>query len=80
MGGGIALLDYDNDDRLDIFMVNGSRVSGFLAAPEPTNHLYHNNRDGTFTDVTISSGLVCSGGDQGVCAGDFANEGWLDLV
>ena len=51
-GGGIALFDYDNDGWLDIFVVNGWGLKDFPKGEEPTNHLYHNNRDGTFTDVT----------------------------
>src|SRR3989441_12290942 len=53
-GCGVAFFDYDNDGWLDIFLVNGSRLSGFPAGQEPTNHLFHNNRDGTFADVTRS--------------------------
>src|SRR5258708_28767079 len=51
-GGGIALFDYDNDGWLDIFVVNGWGLKDFPQGEEPTNHLYHNHRDGTFSDVT----------------------------
>src|ERR1700680_5283958 len=51
-GGGIALFDYDNDGWLDIFVVNGWGLKDFPKGEEPTNHFYHNNHDGTFTDVT----------------------------
>jgi hypothetical protein len=51
MGGGIALFDYDNDGWLDIFVVNGTTLEGFPESQKPTNHLFHNNRDGTFRDV-----------------------------
>lgn len=51
-GSGVALFDYDKDGRLDIFLVNGATFEGFPKGQEPTNHLYHNNRDGAFTDVT----------------------------
>src|SRR6202048_2506375 len=51
-GCGVAFYDYDNDGWLDIFLVNGWRLDGFPAGQEPTSHLFKNNRDGTFTDVT----------------------------
>jgi enediyne biosynthesis protein E4 len=79
MGGGIALFDYDGDGWLDIFVVNGSRLEGFPVGEEPTNHLYHNNRDGTFTDLTKAAGLIRSGWGQGVCVGDYDNDGHIDL-
>jgi hypothetical protein len=78
-GCGIAFYDYDNDGWLDIFIVNGWRLEGFPAASEPTSHLFRNNRDGTFTDVTAKSGLAHSGWGQGVCVGDYDNDGWDDL-
>jgi enediyne biosynthesis protein E4 len=78
-GGGVAFIDYDNDGWPDIFLVNGSRLEGFGNGPKPTNHLYHNNRDGTFQDVTKRAGLEKSGWGQGVCAGDFDNDGNTDL-
>ncbi|MGH9453695.1 MAG: FG-GAP repeat domain-containing protein, partial [Terriglobia bacterium] len=78
-GGGIALFDYDNDSWLDIFVVNGWGLNGFPSGAEPSNHLYHNNRNGTFTDVTRMAGLVRHGWGQGVCVGDYDNDGFLDL-
>src|SRR4030095_10530606 len=69
----------DNDGWLDIFLVNGTTLEGFPKAQEPTNHLYRNNRNGTFTDVTAKANLARSGWGQGVCAGDFDNDGNLDL-
>jgi hypothetical protein len=78
-GCGVAFYDYDNDGWLDIFLVNGSRLEGFPAGSEPTSHLFRNNRDGTFTDVTVKAGLVRSGWGQGVCIGDYDNDGWDDL-
>ena len=78
-GGGIALLDYDHDGWLDIFVVNGWGLKGFPKGEEPTNHLYRNNRDGTFTDVTEKAGLVRHGWGQGACVGDYDNDGNLDL-
>src|SRR5581483_423945 len=56
-GCGVAFYDYDNDGWLDIFLVNGTRLEGFPAGHEPTCHLFKNNRDGTFTDVTVAAGL-----------------------
>ena len=70
-GGGVALLDYDGDGWTDIFLVNGSRIGGFPGGEEPTNRLYRNNHDGTFTDVTAKAGLVRHGWGQGACAGDY---------
>jgi len=78
-GGGIALFDYDNDGWLDIFIVNSWGLRGFAKGEEPTNHLYRNNRDGTFTDVTAKTNLVRSGWGQGVCVGDYNNDGLMDL-
>jgi hypothetical protein len=78
-GGGIALFDYDNDGWLDIFVVNGWGLKEFPKGQEPTNHLYKNNHDGTFTDVTEKAGLVRHGWGQGVCVGDYDNDGNLDL-
>jgi enediyne biosynthesis protein E4 len=78
-GGGIALFDYDNDGWLDLFVVNGWGLKDFPKGQEPTNHLYKNNRNGTFTDVTEKAGLVRHGWGQGVCVGDYDNDGNLDL-
>ena len=55
-GCGVAFYDYDNDGWLDIFLVNGWRLEGFPSGEEPTSHLFRNNRDGTFTDVTVKAG------------------------
>src|SRR5215467_14216613 len=78
-GCGVAWFDYDNDGWLDLFFVNGTRLGGFPKGEEPVNHLYHNNRDGTFTDVTKQSGLARAGWGQAVCAGDYDNDGFDDL-
>ena len=78
-GCGVAFYDYDNDGWLDIFLVNGSRLEGFPAGREPFSHLFKNNRDGTFTDVTLKAGVAHSGWGQGCCVGDYDNDGWDDL-
>jgi len=78
-GCGVAFYDYDNDGWLDIFLVNGSRLEGFATGPAPSSHLFKNNRDGTFTDVTAQAGLLHSGWGQGVCIGDYDNDGYEDL-
>ncbi|PYV53958.1 MAG: RNA-binding protein [Acidobacteria bacterium] len=78
-GTGVAIFDYDNDGWPDLFLVNGTTLEGFPEGKAPTNHLYHNNRDGTFTDVTVTAGLADTGWGQGVCAGDYDNDGWRDL-
>jgi enediyne biosynthesis protein E4 len=78
-GNGVAIFDYDNDGWPDIFLVNGTRLEGFQTGKGPTNRLYHNNHDGTFTDVTAKAGLAATGWGQGVCVGDYDNDGWEDL-
>lgn len=78
-GSGAAFFDYDNDGWPDIFLVNGSRLEGFPQGQEPTSHLYHNNHNGTFSDVTKQAGAGVKGWGQGVCAGDYDNDGWGDL-
>ena len=78
-GCGVAFYDYDNDGWLDIFLVNGWRLDGLPKGEEPTCHLFKNNRDGTFTDVTAKAGLARSGWGQGVCVGDYNNDGNEDL-
>ena len=78
-GTGVAIFDYDNDGWPDIFIVNGTKLEGFAAGKGPTNHLYRNNHDGTFSDVTEQAGLAATGWGQGVCVGDYDNDGWEDL-
>jgi enediyne biosynthesis protein E4 len=90
MGGGVALLDYDNDGRLDIFFTNGSHLSDPMAKGERSdksdrkfwNRLYHQNSDGTFSDVTEKAGLTGMPQNRynmGVAVGDFDNDGFEDL-
>ena len=78
-GSGAAFFDFDNDGWPDIFLVNGSRLEGFPKGQEPTSHLYRNNHDGTFADVTQKAGVGLVGWGQGVCAGDYDNDGLVDL-
>jgi enediyne biosynthesis protein E4 len=79
-GNGALILDYDNDGWPDVFLPNGSTVKGFPGAESPTGYLFHNNHDGTFTDVTKASGLARAGWGQGGCVGDYDNDGYLDLL
>jgi hypothetical protein len=78
-GCGVAFFDFDHDDWIDIFLVNGSRLEGFPKGQEPISRLFKNNRDGTFTDITLKSGLGRTGWGQGCCVGDYDNDGWNDL-
>jgi hypothetical protein len=79
-GSGLAFFDYDNDGWLDIYLTNGNRFDAhWKAGDEPVSHLYKNNRDGTFTDVTAKSRLGRTGWQTGVCVGDYDNDGWDDL-
>jgi hypothetical protein len=79
-GGGVAIVDYDDDGRPDIFLVNGARLESSPADAPPVSHLYRNNGDGTFADVTEKAGVAGKGWGQGVCAGDHDNDGHVDLV
>jgi hypothetical protein len=79
-GSGLAFFDYDNDGWLDVYLTNGNRLDAqWPAGTAPTSHLFKNNRDGTFTDVTARSGLARTGWQTGVCVGDYDNDGWDDL-
>jgi enediyne biosynthesis protein E4 len=87
MGAGVALFDYDNDGRLDIFFVNGATLQdptpkGLVprkSGSKEWNRLYHQKPDGTFEDVTVKAGLQGTGYGMGVAAGDFDNDGNEDL-
>jgi hypothetical protein len=87
MGSGVALFDYDNDGRLDLFLVNGAEIkdpSGAGTIPQKTgpkywNRLYHQKSDGSFEDVTEKAGLQGSGYGMGVAVGDYDNDGYEDL-
>jgi YHS domain-containing protein len=78
-GSGVAILDYDRDGWQDIFLVNGSTLDAITSKSKPTSHLFHNNRDGTFTDVTARAGISFSGWGQGACVGDYDNDGYDDV-
>ncbi len=78
-GSGAAFLDYDDDGRLDIFLVNGSTLEGFADGPAPTNRLYRNRDGSKFEDATAAAGLTRSGWGSAVCAGDYDNDGALDM-
>ncbi len=79
-GCGLAFYDYDQDGWVDLFMVNGWRLEGFPKGQEPHCRLFKNNRDGTFTDVSLGTGLEHkTGWGQGCCVGDYNNDGWDDL-
>lgn len=87
MGAGVALFDYDNDGRLDIFLVNGAPIAdptpkGTIprkTGPEYSNRLYHQKADGTFEDLTEKAGLQGAGYGMGVAVGDYDNDGAEDL-
>jgi enediyne biosynthesis protein E4 len=80
MTGGVALLDYDNDGLLDIFLTNGAAIPTLdKSNPKYWNRLYHNNGDGTFTDVTEKAGVTGIGYSMGVAVGDYDNDGFEDI-
>src|SRR5438067_959263 len=70
-GGGVALFDFDNDGRVDIFVVNGTTMDGDGPGAKSTSHLYRNVGNLRFEDVTAKSGLTRTGWGQGACAGDY---------
>lgn len=79
MGCGAAFFDYDHDGWLDIFLVNGTSFDPKVRDRRPASYLFHNNRDGTFSDVTAKAGLTYSGWGQACCVGDYDNDGLDDL-
>ena len=87
MGGGVAIFDYDNDGRMDLFFTNGALLKDPMpkgAMPDKNdpkfwNRLYHQKADGTFEDVTERAGLKGDGFSMGVAAGDYDNDGYVDL-
>jgi enediyne biosynthesis protein E4 len=88
MGAGVAMFDYNNDGRLDLFFVNGALLQNPMPAgampdkrdPRFWNRLYRNNGDGTFADVTEKAGLQGHGYGMGVASGDYDNDGYTDLL
>jgi hypothetical protein len=78
-GCGVAFFDYDSDGWLDVLLLSGTRLGGFPTGKEPSNRLYHNNRNGTFTDVTEKAGLRHTGWASSVCVGDYDSDGNEDL-
>ena len=78
LGSGVALFDYDNDNDLDIYFINGCSLESAKTA-KAHNHLYQNNGDLTFTDVTKESRTGNQGYGTGVCIGDYNNDSWLDI-
>jgi len=87
MGAGVALFDYDNDGRLDLFLVNGAPIAdptpkGTIpqkSGPKYWNRLYHQKADGRFEDVTEKAGLAGAGYGMGAAVGDYDNDGYEDL-
>jgi len=81
-GSGVAVIDYDRDGWPYIFPFNGQNMDGGKTdpnSPPPTSHLFRNNHDGTFTDVTAKAGLTFTAWGQGACVGDYDNDGYDDL-
>ena len=83
-GSGCAWIDYNNDGLLDLYVVSGRYIDGVTKFSKPdgvdaTNHLYRNNGDGTFTDVTAQAGVGGKGFGMGVTVGDYDNDGYEDI-
>jgi len=79
LGGGGGFIDYDNDGWMDLYFVNSGKCDFYDPHPPLRNALYHNNRDGTFTDVTERAGVAGGGFGQGLAVGDYDGDGWPDL-
>ena len=79
LGSGAAFFDYDADGDPDLYFVNGAPLPGYVSQEIPTNCLYQNNGDGTFTDVTEKAGVGDTGYGHGCAVGDYNNDGKLDL-
>src|SRR5467141_1944411 len=80
MSGGVALIDYDRDGWPDIFLTNSQSVEIALAGKKARSALYHNNHDGTFTDVTEKAGVGYPCWAMGAVVGDYNNDGWPDML
>ena len=79
-GSGVGLIDYDNDGWLDIYLVNGSTFNALDGKEEPPHAaLFHNNHDGTFTDVAAKAGVTNDRWGYGVSVADYDNDGWPDI-
>src|SRR5664279_4933206 len=79
MSGGVLLLDYDRDGWLDIYFTNAPTVEMALKGEKSKGALYHNNHDGTFTDVTDKAGIATPGFAMGGAVADYNNDGWPDI-
>ena len=79
VGAGCAFFDYDNDGWMDIYLVNSGAADFYAPAAPLKNALYHNNHNGTFTDVTDKAGVACGTFGMGVAAGDYDGDGWQDM-
>jgi hypothetical protein len=79
LGGGGGFIDYDNDGWMDLYLVNSGKCDFYDPQPPLRNALYHNNRDGTFTDVTEKAGVAGGGYGMGLAVGDYDGDGWPDL-
>jgi len=79
MGSGALFFDYDNDGWIDIFAVDGGSLADAAVAKTARHRLFRNRRDGTFADVSATSGIQHRAYGMGACAGDVDNDGWVDL-
>ena len=80
MAGGVAIFDYNNDGRLDIYFANGADINSLQkSSPKYSNRLFRNDGNGKFTDVTSAAGVAGIGFDVGVAIGDYDNDGFEDI-